>query len=113
MALPRAGHADGGGDGALRPGRRIEPVWQLVYSNGVANISAYEAKTHWSRLLALARAGESVTITHRGRPVARLVPVEAPDEGTAALERLRARATRLKTGLAPADLRALIDDGRP
>lgn len=78
----------------------------------MADISAYDAKTHWSRLLARARAGESVTITHRGRPVARLVPAPSPDAGPAALRRLRDRAERLKTGLGPADLRALIDDGR-
>lgn len=37
-------------------------------------IGAFEAKTHLSELLAAAEAGESVTITRRGVPVARLVP---------------------------------------
>ena len=42
-------------------------------------VGAYEAKTHLSRLLDRVAAGETMTITRRGRPVARLVPV-ADDE---------------------------------
>lgn len=38
-------------------------------------VGAFEAKTHLSELLAAAEAGESITITRRGHPVARLVPV--------------------------------------
>ena len=39
-------------------------------------ISVHEAKTHLSRLLRQATAGEDIVITRSGRPVARLVPVE-------------------------------------
>lgn len=39
-------------------------------------VGAYEAKTHLARLLDRVARGESLTITHRGQPVARLVPVE-------------------------------------
>lgn len=38
-------------------------------------VGAFEAKTHLSELLARVEAGEQVTITKHGRPVARLVPV--------------------------------------
>ena len=38
--------------------------------------SVHEAKTHLSRLLRRATAGEDVIITRAGRPVARLVPIE-------------------------------------
>lgn len=38
-------------------------------------MGAFEAKTHLSELLAKVEAGEQVTITKHGRPVARLVPV--------------------------------------
>ena len=57
-------------------------------------IAAFEAKTQFSRLLARARGGESFTITHRGAPVARLVPVEADtrERSLAAFDRLRALA---------------------
>ena len=38
----------------------------------------YEAKTHLSKLVARAAAGESIIIAKAGRPVARLMPLEAP-----------------------------------
>ncbi len=42
-------------------------------------LGAFEAKTRLSELLARVEAGEEVTITKHGRPVARLVPmIEAP-----------------------------------
>ncbi|MHB8762797.1 MAG: type II toxin-antitoxin system Phd/YefM family antitoxin [Deferrisomatales bacterium] len=47
-----------------------------------------EAKARLSSLVGRAKRGETVTITDRGRPVARLVPVE-PEERTAE-EQLRA-----------------------
>lgn len=39
------------------------------------SVGVHEAKTHLSRLIALAGAGEEVTITRRGEAVAKLVPV--------------------------------------
>ncbi|MAN56985.1 MAG: type II toxin-antitoxin system prevent-host-death family antitoxin [Paracoccus sp. (in: a-proteobacteria)] len=56
-------------------------------------IGAFEAKTHLSELLAAAEAGESVLITRRGAPVARLVP--AGGDRDAALRRLSALRDRL------------------
>lgn len=41
-------------------------------------VNVAEAKTQLSRLLAAATAGEEVVIARAGRPVVRLVPVEAP-----------------------------------
>jgi len=38
-------------------------------------VGAFEAKTHLSSLLQRVEAGEEVTITKHGRPIARLVPV--------------------------------------
>lgn len=38
-------------------------------------VGAFEAKTHLSELLARVEAGERVTITKHGRPIARLVPI--------------------------------------
>lgn len=38
-------------------------------------MGAFEAKTHLSELLNRVEAGESVTITKHGRPVAQLVPI--------------------------------------
>lgn len=38
-------------------------------------VGASEAKTHLARLLEEVAAGETITITKRGRPVARLPPL--------------------------------------
>ena len=43
-------------------------------------IGSYEAKTHLPQLLDRVARGESLTITRHGRPVARLVPVDARRE---------------------------------
>ena len=64
-------------------------------------MAVFEAKTHLSELVARAEAGETVTITRHGRPVARLVP---PSRGADAADaRMRiARVHRLleKAGFA-------------
>ena len=39
-------------------------------------VNVHEAKTHLSRLLERARAGEEIVIAKSGRPYARLVPLE-------------------------------------
>ena len=41
-------------------------------------VNIHEAKTRLSRLVAAAEAGEEVVIARSGKPVARLVPYEAP-----------------------------------
>ena len=41
------------------------------------SVGSYEAKTHLPRLLSQVEKGETITITKRGKPVAKLVP--APD----------------------------------
>lgn len=40
-----------------------------------ASVNIYEAKTQLSRLVARAEAGEEITLTRHGRPVARLGPL--------------------------------------
>jgi prevent-host-death family protein len=47
----------------------------------VRTASISETKAKLSALLDLVRAGETVTITDRGRPVARLVPAAGSDAG--------------------------------
>jgi prevent-host-death family protein len=43
-------------------------------------IQASEAKTHFLRILDDVERGESVTVTRRGKTVARIVPVTPSDE---------------------------------
>lgn len=41
----------------------------------MSQVNVYEAKTHLSRLLDRAEAGEEIVIARAGRPVARLCPI--------------------------------------
>jgi len=41
-------------------------------------INVHEAKTHLSRLLEQAHAGEEIVLSKAGKPYARLVPLENP-----------------------------------
>jgi len=42
-------------------------------------VNIHEAKTHLSRLLEKVQAGEEITISKAGKPVARLVPYKEPE----------------------------------
>lgn len=55
------------------------------------SVGAFEAKTHLAALLDAVSAGEQITITRHGRPVARLVPPAGEPAGSVAdtIERLR------------------------
>lgn len=39
-------------------------------------VNIHEAKTHFSRLVERARAGEEIVIAKAGKPVAKLIPVD-------------------------------------
>jgi prevent-host-death family protein len=76
-------------------------------------VGAYEAKTHLSELLEKVEAGEEITITKHGAPVAKLVPVRkeaSPEERAAAIGRIQ----KLASGLTLDGLRVkdLIGEGR-
>ncbi|MCC7049968.1 MAG: type II toxin-antitoxin system prevent-host-death family antitoxin [Alphaproteobacteria bacterium] len=78
----------------------------------MAEISAYEAKTHLSRLLARAEKGERIVITKHGRAVAQLVPMEAEGRMSRDEAIRRLRAFRDKHPLGGITVRELIDEGR-
>ena len=44
-------------------------------------VNIHEAKTHLSRLIERAAAGEPFVIAKAGRPLVKVVPVDAPDPG--------------------------------
>lgn len=72
-------------------------------------VTARAANQHFPRLLREVAEGKSFVITHRGRPVARLVPELAPDaerltpEQERALEESIAWALSLEPPAAPAE----------
>jgi len=65
----------------------------------MAEIGAYDAKTHLPKLLERVEKGERFVITRHGRPVAELVPVARRDEKAiaGALADVRALRARLAT----------------
>jgi prevent-host-death family protein len=82
----------------------------LQYSN---TVGAYEAKTHLSKLLEKVEAGEEITITKHGAPVAKLVPVKkevSAEQRVAAIERIQKLATGLSLG--GLKVKDLINEGR-
>ena len=58
----------------------------------MSTVTAREANQHFSKILDAAARGEEVTITRRGKPVARLVPVEAARASADAAEEAARRA---------------------
>lgn len=75
-------------------------------------IGAYEAKTHLPRLLDEVAAGEVITITKHGQPVAVLVPVTTPTSLATRDAIAGLRAFRTDHQLHGVTIRELIDDGR-
>ncbi|TCH97019.1 type II toxin-antitoxin system Phd/YefM family antitoxin [Roseococcus sp. SYP-B2431] len=76
------------------------------------SVGAFEAKTHLSALLDRVERGEEVTITRRGQPVARLVPVKkvAGDGGIPLGEKLRQLRQSLKDrGMKPLTIDEIIE----
>jgi len=75
-------------------------------------IGAFEAKTRLSELLRETERGGSFVIVRRGKPVARLVPVEAGETGDDVAE-LRAAFVALRDQIkGRVDVRRLVEEGR-
>ena len=79
----------------------------------MTTVGSYDAKTHLPELLRRAEAGERITITRHGKPVARLVPYR-DDDAVSAEQAVRA-LREFRVGRRLGDdltVRALIDEGR-
>jgi prevent-host-death family protein len=79
-------------------------------------VPVYEAKTKLSELLVDVERGEPITITRRGKPVARLIAAEGAERGVSA-QRQQVAATigflrKQRRGVVlEGDLKALISSG--
>lgn len=76
-------------------------------------VGTYEAKTHLPELLKAVETGETIVITRRGTPIAKLVPVtdsEAADVPAVIARMQRARARRQR--VATEDILTARDEGR-
>lgn len=76
-------------------------------------VGAFEAKSRLGRLLDWVEAGEEVTITRRGKAVARLVPATLPLDAEKGLK-IAARIREMRQGVTLGELkiRDLISEGR-
>lgn len=80
-------------------------------------VAVYEAKTRLSELLSAVEAGEQVTITRRGHPIARLVPAASARSAAASQrQQVAAAFAQLKAARSgvrlDGDLKDLIAEGR-
>lgn len=78
----------------------------------MTTVGTFEAKTHLTQLLDRVVAGEQITITRHGTPIARLVPVQPVSPGQ--LRQTIARLKEFSRGqtLGGIEVRDLIDEGR-
>lgn len=85
----------------------------MCYIRGVDAVGIRELRQHASRYVALAKSGERVAVTERGKLVAYLVPAE---HAGSALERLEAVGQYQPAASSLVDLgppQPMPDDGRP
>lgn len=75
-------------------------------------VGIFEAKARLSEIVRLVEAGESFTITHRGRPVADLVPSQSRDRRRAAEAVRQLLAMPKITGVSAETVREWIEEGR-
>lgn len=82
----------------------------------MTTVGAFEAKTHLSQLLERVEQGEEITITRRGRAVARLVPMSGtrdPEAVRAVFRRMAERARQ--SGVKPItseEWKSYVEKGR-
>jgi prevent-host-death family protein len=73
-------------------------------------VGAYEAKTHLAELLDAAEQGETIIVTRRGKPIAKIEPYRLPPRS---IDDIAEAFTRLRSSVKPGgNLRDLIEEGR-
>ena len=79
-------------------------------------IGAFDAKNKLSALLDKVERGEEIVITRRGRPVAKLVPMNAGydrEQARAAAKRIRERAKGTGEKFDWKEWKKFVNEGRP
>ncbi len=76
------------------------------------SVGTFEAKTHLNELLKRVSKGETIRITRRGVPVARLVPSEEGEPKDLKKIVREIREIRQGASLGKLTIRELIDEGR-
>jgi prevent-host-death family protein len=78
----------------------------------MADIGAYDAKTHLPKLLERVEKGERFVITRHGKPVAELIPVAARDTEAIARAIAELRAVRKHLARRGVALKDVLGKGR-
>ena len=78
----------------------------------MTTVGSFEAKTNFSALLERAERGEQIVITRRGKPVAKLVPIDTASTGRAAEAVEQLKKLREDTTLGGLSWKELRDEGR-
>ena len=78
----------------------------------MTTVGSFDAKTHLPQLLERVAHGETVQITKRGVPIARLVPIVATDKRDPKEAARQIRELRKGVTLGGHKLRDLINEGR-
>jgi len=80
----------------------------MFYTRSMDRVGVRELNQNTSQVIDRVRHGETIEITERGRPVARLVPI---DRGTAALDRLVAEGRAMPPAIGgPVPMPPLLGD---
>ena len=85
----------------------------MTKRQGNNRVGAYQAKTHLSELLEKVEAGEEITITKHGAPIAKLVPIKreaSAEERVAAIQRIQRLGRSLSLG--GLKIKDLVSEGR-
>lgn len=73
-------------------------------------VGAYEAKTHLAELLDVAEKGETIIVTRRGKPIAKITPYRSP---SMTIDAIAQEFALLRSAVKPGEsLRDLIEEGR-
>ena len=77
-------------------------------------VGAFEAKTHFSQLIAKAENGQDIIITRRGKPVAKIIPFKQENELTfkEAIEQLKEFRKLYRGKPGSFNIREAIEEGR-
>jgi prevent-host-death family protein len=78
----------------------------------VKTVGAFDAKTHLNELLQRASKGETIQITRRGVPVAKIAPPDSVGKENGQSLAKSIRDLRKGTTLGKTAIRELIDEGR-
>jgi prevent-host-death family protein len=76
------------------------------------SVGAFEAKTHLNELLRRVSTGETIRITRRGVPIAKLVPIGSEEKKDIATTVRELREIRKGLSLGGLTIREMIDEGR-